>query len=196
MPHMPRSGKSRHAASVDSEAEPARPQGEDLYATLGAPLLLLARRRLGAFSAARSGSLTRQRFAAPAVTGLPRDASAEDIKRAYKLLALRHHPDKAGEDAAAVQVFQRVSFAYSVLSDARKKRYYDDTGALGIETAALQHPVLTAWSRRRHRGDRSLSSGVHGDVQGSDGRDAGRPKCAGAFTQPQTASVAARQWLI
>ena len=72
---------------------------------------------------------------------MPRDASTEDIKRAYKLLALRHHPDKAGEDAAAAGVFQRVSFAYSVLSDARKKRYYDDTGALAPSTSALEQRV-------------------------------------------------------
>ena len=77
-----------------------------------------------------------------AATGVPRDARIEDIKRAFKLLALRHHPDKAGGDAAAVQVFQRVSFAYSVLSDARKKRYYDETGALTTSTAALQHPLF------------------------------------------------------
>lgn len=66
---------------------------------------------------------------APLLTGVPRDASPEAIKRAYKLLALRHHPDKAGDDAAAVGVFQRVSFAYGVLYDARKRRYYDETGA-------------------------------------------------------------------
>ena len=63
-------------------------------------------------------------------TGVPREASAEDIKRAYKLLALRHHPDKAGDDAAAVETFQRVRNAFGVLSDERKRRYYDETGAL------------------------------------------------------------------
>ena len=140
---MPRTGKhphgrTRRAGSVAGEAEPQRPPGEDLYATLGA--------RFGCFRGTvdahlvlpARGSLTR--CALPlAATGVPRDASTEDIKRAYKLLALRHHPDKAGEDAAAVGVFQRVSFAYSVLSDARKKRYYDDTGVLVPSTSASEH---------------------------------------------------------
>jgi molecular chaperone DnaJ len=58
-----------------------------------------------------------------------RDATAEDIKRAYKLLALRYHPDKSGGDAAAVEAFQRVRNAFGVLSDERKRRYYDETGS-------------------------------------------------------------------
>lgn len=71
------------------------------------------------------------------VPGLARDASADDIKRAYRRAALNLHPDKTGGDASAAAEFQRVGFAYSVLSDPRKKRYYDETGA-----RRLMHPVV------------------------------------------------------
>ena len=64
--------------------------------------------------------------------GLPRDATPAAVKHAYRRLALQLHPDKAGlggaEGAAASAAFQRVSFAYSVLSSAEKRRYYDATG--------------------------------------------------------------------
>ena len=70
--------------------------------------------------------------------GVARDASAEEVKRAYRQLALTLHPDKTGGDAAAAALFQRVSFAYSVLSDAHKKRYYDETGARAPRRAATR----------------------------------------------------------
>lgn len=107
--------RARVPASFDAGAESEEPPpGEDLYAVLGA-LTCASRRRL--------------RVDAATPAGVPREASAEDIKRAYKLLALRHHPDKAGDDATAVETFQRVRNAFGVLSDERKRRYYDDTGA-------------------------------------------------------------------
>ncbi|PNH12507.1 DnaJ subfamily B member 11 [Tetrabaena socialis] len=60
--------------------------------------------------------------------GLAPNASVDDIKRAYRQLALQCHPDKCPGDQAAQERFQRVSVAYSVLSDASKRRFYDDTG--------------------------------------------------------------------
>ncbi|GLC33342.1 hypothetical protein PLESTB_000343900 [Pleodorina starrii] len=60
--------------------------------------------------------------------GLARDASVDDVKRAYRRLALQCHPDKCPGDDAAHEKFQRISMAYSVLSDPQKRRYYDQTG--------------------------------------------------------------------
>lgn len=56
--------------------------------------------------------------------GLKRDASATDIKRAYKKLALTNHPDKGGDE----KKFQEISNAYNILSDPNKKRDYDRNG--------------------------------------------------------------------
>lgn len=60
--------------------------------------------------------------------GLARDATINDVKRAYRRLALQCHPDKCPGDEAAHEKFQRISLAYSVLSDEQKRRYYDQTG--------------------------------------------------------------------
>jgi len=66
-----------------------------------------------------------------AVLGVARDAKAEDIKRAYRKLALKWHPDrhKEGEKAAAEAKFKQISEAYEVLSDASKRSRYDQLGA-------------------------------------------------------------------
>ena len=66
------------------------------------------------------------------VLGLERDASEADLKRAYKKLALRWHPDKAKE-AKAEENFKRISEAYDTLSDAKKREIYDAYGKRGLE---------------------------------------------------------------
>jgi curved DNA-binding protein CbpA len=78
-----------------------------------------------------------------------REATAEEVKRAYRKLALALHPDKNGGDATAAAAFQRVGFAYNVLSDPMKKRYYDETGA---RLSVARHPYThAAHARRRTR---------------------------------------------
>ncbi|OAL53833.1 DnaJ-domain-containing protein, partial [Pyrenochaeta sp. DS3sAY3a] len=66
-----------------------------------------------------------------AVLELEKEASAEDVKKAYRKLALKHHPDKAAEEdkEAAHKSFQEVAFAYAVLSDERRRARYDRTGS-------------------------------------------------------------------
>ena len=64
-----------------------------------------------------------------AVLGLEKaTATAADIKREYRKLALRWHPDKNQGDTAAQERFKEISKAYSVLSDVKKREYYDKTG--------------------------------------------------------------------
>ncbi|KAF9792436.1 hypothetical protein BJ322DRAFT_998052 [Thelephora terrestris] len=68
-----------------------------------------------------------------AVLSLGRDAKAEDIKKAYRRLALIHHPDKHASAATDVKInasrkFQQIGFAYSVLSDEKRRSRYDRTG--------------------------------------------------------------------
>jgi molecular chaperone DnaJ len=59
------------------------------------------------------------------VLGVARDASAEDIKKAYRKLARRHHPDQNPDDPKAEDRFKEVSHAYDVLSDPEKRKQYD-----------------------------------------------------------------------
>lgn len=63
-----------------------------------------------------------------ATLGVPRDASADDIKRAYRKLARKYHPDLNPNDATAKAKFQQLYEANEVLSDAEKRRKYDQYG--------------------------------------------------------------------
>src|SRR5215468_6491821 len=70
-----------------------------------------------------------------AVLGVNRDASEEDIKKAYRKLAMRHHPDR-NPDKGAEEKFKEAKEAYEVLSDARKRSAYDQFGHAGVDPAA------------------------------------------------------------
>ncbi|MEP6463698.1 MAG: molecular chaperone DnaJ [Frankiaceae bacterium] len=62
--------------------------------------------------------------------GVAKDASAAEIKKAYRKLARQHHPDKNAADAKAEARFKEVSEAYDVLSDATKRKEYDEARSL------------------------------------------------------------------
>jgi molecular chaperone DnaJ len=65
------------------------------------------------------------------ILGLSKDASAEDIKKAYRKLARENHPDANPDDPKAEQRFKDVGEAYAVLSDEDKRREYDEIRRLG-----------------------------------------------------------------
>lgn len=64
------------------------------------------------------------------VLGLSKDATSSQIKKTYHKAALKHHPDKvpANEREAADVIFKEIAFAYSILSDDKKRKLYDSTG--------------------------------------------------------------------
>jgi molecular chaperone DnaJ len=66
------------------------------------------------------------------VLGVSKDASTDDIKRAYKKLAIKYHPDKNPGDKEAENKFKEAAEAYDVLSDAQKKAQYDRFGHEGL----------------------------------------------------------------
>ena len=70
------------------------------------------------------------------VLGLGRDAGEQDIKSAYRKLALKYHPDRNPDDANAEDRFKEAAEAYSVLSDAQKRAAYDRFGHAGLQGAA------------------------------------------------------------
>ncbi len=65
------------------------------------------------------------------VLGVSRKASSEEIKKAYRRLARKFHPDVTGNDEAAAEKFKQVQEAYDVLHDAKKRQTYDQFGHAG-----------------------------------------------------------------
>ena len=76
------------------------------------------------------------------ILGVERTASEEEIKKAYRKLALQYHPDRNKGDKKAEEKFKEISEAYGVLSDGQKRAYYDQYGtAPGAQGGPLEHVI-------------------------------------------------------
>ena len=67
------------------------------------------------------------------VLGVPRNASEEDLKKAYRRCAMKHHPDRNPGDKAAEMAFKECKEAFEVLADGGKRRMYDQHGHAAFE---------------------------------------------------------------
>ena len=70
------------------------------------------------------------------VLGVGRNATEQELKSAYKRLAIRYHPDKNPGDAEAEEMFKEVAEAYSVLSNSEQRARYDRFGHAGVSSSA------------------------------------------------------------
>ena len=73
------------------------------------------------------------------ILGIGRDASQDDIKKAYRKMAVKFHPDKNQGDKKAEEKFKELGEAYEALSDEQKRAAYDQ--AADMPVVDLQHPV-------------------------------------------------------
>lgn len=77
------------------------------------------------------------------VLGVKREASADEIKKAYRKLAQKYHPDKVkGDKRQAEEQFKKISEAYAVLSNAEKRKAYDEVGSQAFHTQYSQEDIF------------------------------------------------------
>lgn len=93
------------------------------------------------------------------VLGLTKGADAAAIKKAYRKLAKKYHPDMNPGDAEAEKKFKEVTEAYTVLSDPEKKKLYDQFGHAAFDEAGAE-AIRTAEHTVRHTADRAAATGV------------------------------------
>lgn len=74
--------------------------------------------------------------------GVSKSASSNEIKKAYRKLALKYHPDKAQGDSSAEEKFKKISEAYAVLSDPQKRQQYDTFGSNGFHQRYSQEDIF------------------------------------------------------
>lgn len=70
------------------------------------------------------------------VLGLSRNASDDEIKKAFKRMAMKYHPDRNPDDEAAIEKFKEAKEAYDILSDPQKRTAYDQFGHAGVDPSA------------------------------------------------------------
>lgn len=70
-----------------------------------------------------------------AILGLPKTATPDDVKKTYRKLALKYHPDKNPNNPEAAEKFKDVNRAHAILSDLTKRNIYDNYGSLGLYIA-------------------------------------------------------------
>src|SRR5665213_586529 len=96
------------------------------------------------------------------VLDLPRNASEAEIKKAYRRLAMKFHPDRNPDDHEAEEHFKEAKEAYEVLSDTGKRSIYDQYGHQGVEAS---RNASTAGAGGGFHGAEAFSD-IFGDVFG------------------------------
>ncbi|MCW5212972.1 J domain-containing protein [Desulfobulbus sp. TB] len=76
------------------------------------------------------------------ILGIDKTASAAEIKKAYRKLALKYHPDKNPDNKEAEAKFKQISEAYAVLSDEQKRQQYDTYGSAGFQQRYSQEDIF------------------------------------------------------
>ena len=72
------------------------------------------------------------------VLGVEKNASEAEIKKAYKRLAMKYHPDRNPDNKEAEEKFKEAKQAYEILTDAQKRAAYDQFGHAGVDPSALR----------------------------------------------------------
>ena len=126
------------------------------------------------------------------ILGMPREASQEELKKAYRKLARKWHPDVNPGDNEAEQRFKSISEAYDCIGDEKKRKLYDEFGEEGLRAGfdtekARQYGRWQSFQEGREAGDSQRFGryqryeDIFGDLFGSGRAEGGFRAAAGAF---------------
>ena len=108
------------------------------------------------------------------ILGVGRDATADEIKKVYRKLAMKYHPDKAkGDKKQAEDKFKQISEAYAVLSNPEKKKDYDEFGSQAFKDKFSQEDIFRGFDFGDIFGD-GASESIFSRIFGGQG--GGRPR--------------------
>ena len=96
--------------------------------------------------------------------GVEKNASAEEIKRAFRKLAMQYHPDRNAGDEAAESKFKEINEAYAVLSDENKRKQYDVYGADGFRARYTQDDIFNSFDFSRIFDELGMGGGRFGGI--------------------------------
>lgn len=104
------------------------------------------------------------------ILGVRKNASDEEIKKAYRKLAMKYHPDHTKGDKTAEEKFKTISEAYAVLSDKKKRSQYDTFGSTGFQQRYSQEDIFKGFDfsdilREFGIGGASFKTGKRGDMR-------------------------------
>jgi curved DNA-binding protein len=101
------------------------------------------------------------------ILGVNKNASKEDIKKSYRKLAMKYHPDHTKGNKSDEEKFKKISEAYAVLSDEEKRKQYDTFGATGFQQRFSQEDIFKGFDFD------SILSELFGKGRGGAGRGNG-----------------------
>jgi molecular chaperone DnaJ len=102
------------------------------------------------------------------VLGVPKDANDEDIKKSYRKLAMKYHPDRNPDDKSAEESFKEAKEAYEILSDPKKRAAYNQYGHAGVD------PQMGAGAGGFGGGFSEAFGDIFGEIFGGGGRGRGQ----------------------
>ena len=112
--------------------------------------------------------------------GVNRDASEGDIKKSYRKLAMKHHPDRNPDDKASEEKFKEAKEAYEILTDARKRAAYDQFGHAGVNPSAGFGAAGARGGQEGFGGFADAFGDIFGEIFGGQA-GAGRGRGAGVY---------------
>lgn len=110
------------------------------------------------------------------VLGVERNASEDDLKKAYRRLAMKHHPDRNPDDKDAEAAFKEAKEAYEVLSNAQKRAAYDQFGHAGVDPSAGAGGGAGGFHAGAGAGFADIFGDVFGDIFGGGRRGHAGPQ--------------------